>query len=214
MCFFPIPLQFVNFLFLERMNRREAVSRAAFLLGGAITFNSLGAFAEGIMPTDNLPFDAKLLNNEEDLVAEIADTFIPDRKDVPGAKAAGVGPFIVMMIQDCYTKDMQIHFANGLKKIEEVSQAKYQKSFKVLNLAERESIFQLFKAEAEAVKKNRATSSGAIAPPHFFQLVSELTYLGYYTSEIGATKALRYVHIPGRYEACIPLQPGQKAWAT
>jgi len=196
------------------MNRREAVSRAAFLLGGAITFNSLGAFAEGVIPTDSLPFDAKLLNQEEDLVAEIADTFIPDRKDIPGAKAAGLGPFIVMMIQDCYTSDIQMHFANGLKTIEEVSQTQFQKSFKLLTLPERESIFKLFKAEAIAQKKNRSNSIGAIAPPHFFQLISELTYLGYYTSEIGATKALRYVHIPVKYESCVPLQPGQKAWAT
>ena len=196
------------------MNRREAVARAAFLLGGAITFNSLGAFAKGITPPINLPFDAKLLNAEEDLVAEIADTFIPDRKDVPGAKAAGIGPFIVMMIQDCYTSDIQAHFAKGLIKIEEVSNATFQKSFKALTLPERESIFKIFKAEAEAQRKNRSTQSGAIAPPHFFQLFSELTYLGYYTSEIGATKALRYVHIPVRYDSCVPLQPGQKAWAT
>ena len=196
------------------MNRREAVSRAAFLLGGAITFNSLGAFAEGVMPANNLPFDAKLLNAEEDLVAEIADTFIPDRKDIPGAKAAGLGPFIVMMIQDCYTSDIQMQFAKGLKTIEEVSQTQFQRSFKVLTLPERENIFKLFKAEAIAQKKNRSTSNGAVAPPHFFQLVSELTYLGYYTSEIGATKALRYVHIPGKYQSCVPLQAGQKAWAT
>jgi hypothetical protein len=70
----------------------------------------------------------------------------------------------------------------------------------------------MFKAEAQ--KKNSSSQSGAVAPPHFFQLMCELTYLGYYTSEIGATKALRYVHIPGRYESCIPLEPGQKAWAT
>jgi hypothetical protein len=196
------------------MNRREAVGRAAFLLGGAITFNSLGAFAEGVMPANNLPFDAKLLNAEEDLVAEIADTFIPDRKDIPGAKAAGVGPFIVMMIQDCYTSDIQMQFAKGLKTIEEVSQTQFQKSFKVLTLPERENIFKLFKAEALAQKKNRSTLNGAVAPPHFFQLMSELTYLGYYTSEIGATKALRYVHIPGKYQSCVPLQAGQKAWAT
>ncbi|WP_395627509.1 gluconate 2-dehydrogenase subunit 3 family protein [Daejeonella sp.] len=196
------------------MNRREAVGRAAFLLGGAITFNSLGAFAEGVMPANNLPFDAKLLNAEEDLVAEIADTFIPDRKDIPGAKAAGLGPFIVMMIQDCYTSDIQMQFAKGLKTIEEVSQTQFQRSFKVLTLPERENIFKLFKAEAIAQKKNRSTSNGAVAPPHFFQLVSELTYLGYYTSEIGATKALRYVHIPGKYQSCVPLQAGQKAWAT
>jgi hypothetical protein len=196
------------------MNRREAVGRAAFLLGGAITFNSLGAFAEGVMPANNLPFDAKLLNAEEDLVAEIADTFIPDRKDIPGAKVAGLGPFIVMMIQDCYTSDIQMQFAKGLKTIEEVSQTQFQRSFKVLTLPERENIFKLFKAEAIAQKKNRSTSNGAVAPPHFFQLVSELTYLGYYTSEIGATKALRYVHIPGKYQSCVPLQAGQKAWAT
>ena len=85
------------------MNRRDAVRRAAFLLGGAITFNSLGAFAEGVMPAPGLNFDAKSLNAQEDLVAEISDTIIPDTKDVPGAKAAGLGPFIVMMIQDCYT---------------------------------------------------------------------------------------------------------------
>ena len=196
------------------MNRREAVGRAAFLLGGAITFNSLGAFAEGVMPANNLPFDAKLLNAEEDLVAEIADTFIPDRKDIPGAKVAGLGPFIVMMIQDCYTSDIQMQFAKGLKTIEEVSQTQFQRSFKVLTLPERENIFKLFKAEAIAQKKNRSTSNGAVAPPHFFQLMSELTYLGYYTSEIGATKALRYVHIPGKYQSCVPLQAGQKAWAT
>jgi hypothetical protein len=194
------------------MNRRDAVRRAAFLLGGAITFNSLGAFAEGVMPAPGLSFDVKSLNAQEDLVAEIADTIIPDRKDVPGAKAAGMGPFIVMMIQDCYTSDMQEHFANGLKKIEEVSQSQFKKSFKSLTLKERESIFKMFKAEAQ--KKNSSSQSGAVAPPHFFQLMCELTYLGYYTSEIGATKALRYVHIPGRYESCIPLEPGQKAWAT
>jgi hypothetical protein len=198
----------------ELMNRREAVRRAAFLLGGAITFNSLGAFAEGVMPVMGLSFDAKSLNAQEDLVAEIADTIIPDKKDVPGAKAAGMGPFIVMMIQDCYTSDIQEHFAKGLKKIEEVSQSQFNKSFKSLTLSERESIFKMFKAEAEAQKKNIASQSIAIAPSHFFQLMCELTYLGYYTSEIGATKALRYVHIPGRYESCIPLEPGQKAWAT
>ncbi|OZA56498.1 MAG: hypothetical protein B7X75_06365 [Sphingobacteriales bacterium 39-40-5] len=77
-----------------------------------------------------------------------------------------------------------------------------------LSLKEREEIFKFFKAEAQAQIKAGTT------PSHFFQLMYELTCLGYYTSEIGATQALRYVHIPGRYEACIPLQPGQKAWAT
>jgi hypothetical protein len=47
----------------------------------------------------------------------------------------------------------------------------------------------------------------------FFKLVKELTLLGYFTSEPGATLALDYVPVPGRYDGCIDLKPGQKAWA-
>jgi hypothetical protein len=40
----------------------------------------------------------------------------------------------------------------------------------------------------------------------------ELTVVGYFTSEIGATKALAYLPIPGRFEGDIALEPGQKTW--
>ena len=189
------------------MNRREAVRRVTLLLGGAVAINSLGAFTETFIPTpvEGAEFN---LSNQEALIAEISDTIIPDTEGVPGAKAAGLGSFIVMMMQDCYTADVQSHFAAGLKKVEEVSYQKFKKSFTGLTLQEREDIFKVFKVEAESQKK-----AGAV-PSHFFQLMTELTCLGYYTSEIGATKALRYLHIPGKYEACVPLQPGQRAWAT
>ena len=48
----------------------------------------------------------------------------------------------------------------------------------------------------------------------FFRLMKQLTVAGYFTSEIGATKALEYVPIPGRFEGDVLMQPGQKAWAT
>jgi len=190
------------------MNRREAVRRATFLLGGAITFSGFAACAEALSPLAVKGIESKPIASQEALIAEIADTIIPDTKGVPGAKAAGLGPFIVMMMQDCYTADVQKHFAAGLMKVDEVSQGQYKKSFVSLTLKEREEIFKFFKAEAQA------QITAGTSPSHFFQLFYELTCLGYYTSEIGATQALRYVHIPGKYESCIPLQPGQKAWAT
>jgi hypothetical protein len=170
--------------------------------------SGLGAFAEAAGPLTGNGGDAKTIRSQEDLISAIADTIIPDTKEVPGAKAAGVGPFIVMMLQDCYTADVQRHFADGLVNVDEVSQSRFKKSFTALTLGQREEIFKLFKAEAETQRK----SGIAVSP--FFPLMYELTCLGYYTSETGATKALRYVHIPGKYEACIPLAPGQKAWAT
>jgi hypothetical protein len=45
-------------------------------------------------------------------------------------------------------------------------------------------------------------------------MMKELTLWGFFSSEIGATQALRYVAIPGRYEGCIPYKKGDKAWAT
>lgn len=188
------------------MNRREAVKRVSFLLGGALTISGTGAFAEVLTPKRKEGDAAKSIESQEALIAEIADTIIPDTKGVPGAKAAGVGPFIVMMLQDCYNADIQKNFEEGLMRVDEVSQDRFKKAFTALTLKEREEIFKIFKAEAQG-------KTGTV-PSRFFSLMYELTCLGYYTSEIGATKALRYVHIPGKYEACIPLQPGQKAWAT
>jgi hypothetical protein len=44
-------------------------------------------------------------------------------------------------------------------------------------------------------------------------MIKELTLLGYFTSEIGYTQALRYVETPGRFDPCVPYEPGDKAWA-
>ncbi|MDF1502736.1 gluconate 2-dehydrogenase subunit 3 family protein [Roseisolibacter sp. H3M3-2] len=53
----------------------------------------------------------------------------------------------------------------------------------------------------------------ADAPAHYFRMMKELTMLGFFTSEIGCTKAQRYVESPGRYEPCAPYTQGQPAWA-
>jgi len=44
-------------------------------------------------------------------------------------------------------------------------------------------------------------------------MIKELTLFGFFTSEPGMTEVLEYVEIPGRFEGCVELKPGQKAWA-
>jgi hypothetical protein len=50
-------------------------------------------------------------------------------------------------------------------------------------------------------------------PAHYFRMMKELALLGYFTSEIGYTKAMRYVESPGRYDPCVPYTAGETAWA-
>jgi len=50
-------------------------------------------------------------------------------------------------------------------------------------------------------------------PRHYFRMMKELALLGYFTSEIGYTKAMRYVESPGRFDPCTPYTKGEPAWA-
>jgi hypothetical protein len=66
-------------------------------------------------------------------------------------------------------------------------------------------------APATSVSAPEAT----VKPPaHYFRMMKELALLGYFTSEIGCTKALRYVEAPGRFDPCTPYEPGGPAWAA
>ena len=131
------------------------------------------------------------------LLAEVADVIIPTT-DTPGAKAAGVEQFIVRVIRDCYVREEQEKFYAGLAKLDADSKTAHGKGFAELNGAKKNEMIMA------ATKDNR----------EFFKLMKQLTVAGYFTSEIGATKALEYLPIPGRFEGDVPMQPGQRAWAT
>jgi hypothetical protein len=51
-------------------------------------------------------------------------------------------------------------------------------------------------------------------PAHYFRMMKELALLGFFTSRIGCTQALRYVEAPGRFDPCLPYTPGEPAWAS
>ncbi|MBX7124565.1 MAG: gluconate 2-dehydrogenase subunit 3 family protein, partial [Cyclobacteriaceae bacterium] len=48
----------------------------------------------------------------------------------------------------------------------------------------------------------------------FILRMKELTMLGFFTSEPGATQVLQYSAVPGAYRGCVPLSEIGKTWAT
>lgn len=175
------------------MNRREAVQRVALMMGGVLA----APLMAGVMgQVTNTGTSVAVTAEQEALLAEVADIIIPTT-DTPGAKAAGVEKFIVRVMRDCYKKEDQDKFYAGLAKLDADSQAKFGKGFIALDIPQKN----------EMVKLSTTTDKP------FFQRMKELTVTGYFTSEIGATKALAYLPIPGKFEGCIPLKAGQKAWA-
>jgi hypothetical protein len=68
----------------------------------------------------------------------------------------------------------------------------------------------------ENVPGTEAGGAAAITkepPAHYFRMMKELALLGYFTSEIGYTQAMRYVESPGRFDPCVPYTKGETAWA-
>jgi len=166
----------------------------------------------------------------EDHVAflnEVADTILPTTSS-PGAKAADVGHFMAVMVQDCYEPKDQKVFVNGIEKLNHASNKKYSAKFMDLDAQQRTDLLVALDKEQKAYTDNRNKQiegdrmkhiddpkhKGPEIANHYFRMIKELTLLGYFTSEIGATKALRYIAIPGRYDGCVPYKKGDKAWAT
>ncbi len=185
------------------MERREALKKVAYLMGGAISATTMGVLFESFTVLDT----SKIVNfsvSDEAILAEFAEIIIPTTAACPGAKAAGLGPFIPMMIKDCYPSNLQELFANGLKDMDDKCIQKYGKNFVALSYDDRLQVVTNLRNEAIANHKQ----------PSFFTIARDLTILGYYSSEIGCTQAREYIAIPGRYDGDTYLEPGQKAWAT
>ena len=198
------------------MKRRDALGRVALIMGGALSAPTMLAFLEGCKSASDtssamtFPFPAERKN----LVSEIAEIIIP-KTDTPGAKEAKVGEFIEMMLKDCYAAKDQESFNKGLSELEKKDflKATPAEQTKILTEMEASSKTELTKAGEEKKKYTEAGKEYTDAGVPFFRLMKELTLIGYFTSEPGATLALDYVAVPGRYDGCIDLKPGQKTYA-
>jgi hypothetical protein len=188
------------------MNRREALSSVALLLGGTI----LGA--EAFLSGCKTKTDVGAVFTADDLafLDEVAETILPETAGSPGAKAAKVGEFMTTMVRDCYEEKDQKIFKEGIQKLDEASKKKNNKSFMESTPTQRHDLLVELDAEQKAYQKNKKQDE----PNHYFRMMKELTLTGYFTSETGATKALRYVAVPGKYDGCIDYKKGDKAWAT
>jgi Gluconate 2-dehydrogenase subunit 3 len=191
------------------MNRREAISSVALLLGGTLV--GAEAFLSGCSTPDK-KFGAAGLNFSPDDISfldEVGETIIP-ATSTPGAKEAKIGEFMKTIVSDCYEEKDQKIFLDGMQKLDDASKKKNGKSFLASDPQQRHDLLvDLDKEQKEYMGKKKPDD-----PSHYFRMMKELTLWGYFTSEPGATKALRYVAVPGRYEGCIPYKKGDKAWAT
>ena len=223
---------------LSLVSRREAIRRVTALLGGVALVGGsslLTGCRDGARDPEFRPFSA----DEIAFLDEVADTILPTTS-TPGAKAAQTGAFMALMVTDGYSPDDQRTFRNGMRTIDDESEKMHGVSFMQATPQQRLALLERLDREQKAHSDSRreasrrkalawledprqeselGTDAGAAAaitadtPAHYFRMMKELALLGYFTSEIGATQAQRYVESPGRFDPCAPYTPGDKSWA-
>ncbi|MBE5270843.1 MULTISPECIES: gluconate 2-dehydrogenase subunit 3 family protein [Stenotrophomonas] len=190
------------------MDRRELLKMILAATGAAMV--GLPALAAGQSATtgSKAAFSAADIS----MLDEIAETILP-RTTTPGAKDAGVGPFMALFVTDCYTPRQQAIFRAGLVDIDKRAGGR----FVSLPSQARSELLRTLDAEARAhvveVTETGAAEEGEAAP-HYFTMIKQLVIFGFFTSKVGATEVLKYVAVPGRYDGDLAYTPGTPAWGT
>lgn len=199
------------------LNRRDAVSKIALMLGGAFTAPTLFAMerSKSLPSTQVNVATLSLTETQRKIVAAVAEQIIP-RTSTAGAIDAGVPPFIEKMINDCYKAPEQKSFLTGVKNLEKAGFLGLSSDAQVamLKLLEADTVELMKSYRASQVKVgdnvDKEVLEGAMGVP-FWRLMKELTLLGYYTSEEGIKASFVYEPIPGKFEPT-KYKPGQKAF--
>ena len=181
---------------VAKVTRREALKTSTVLLGSALLMPGL---LTGCAPK-NRESAAEGTGADQALLEDIADTLLPTTAASPGAKAAGVGATMVLILTDCMAVDVQQQVSKGLQEFRSVCRERGG-DFGSLQPTERQRLLGELDVAAQQPGKK-----------HWFAVVRDLALQVYLSSEVGLTRAMRYEITPGRYDACVPLVPGQPAW--
>jgi len=190
------------------VTRRAVVKIILLAISAIVTFFLFDKWRQ-IISKPNL----SLLHKKKSLIAEVAEAIIP-RTDTPGAKDVGVEEFIINMIKFCSDRKTQNNFITGLLDLENYTINEYGSSFLSCDSSGRSAILTYFESKAYYQINIFNKVRNRLMGKPFIIKFKELTVEGYCTSELGATRGLAYDYIPVAYDACIPLEPNQRSWAT
>ena len=197
------------------IDRREAVKRVSVMLGGMALVGSGSGLLTACSNADRAAVAKAGTTgtfNADDIafLDEVSDTILPTTAKSPGAKAAQTGAFMALMVTDTYTPEDQKVFRDGMAALNEASKkANGGATFMAATPAQRTAVLTALDKEQFDFQKVRKDQ-----PRHYFRMMKELSMLGFFTSEIGYTKAMRYVESPGPFKPCEPYVKGDPAWAA
>jgi len=188
------------------MNRRESLKALGALVGGNLL--APAALADFLQTAASIKegkgaWQPRLLTAQQAaLLAELVDVIIP-ATDTPGAKEALAHVFVDLYVKDCHPEAQRRVFLEGLDGLDALSRKQRGRDF--LKLSAEERLALLKQLERESWERNEPVEKS------FIRMLKNLTLVGFFSSQAGATRTAEYVRSPGPFEGCNELKPGERA---
>ena len=146
-----------------------------------------GASAFALLQQTKAPPSLKVLSASQYATLEaLAEAIIPADERSPGAKEARVADYVDLLLSEG-DQALRQAWLEGLGTLEAASTARFASPFVLLKAAQIDVLL------GEASKERPADAAAPATPLEaFFATAKEATIYGYYTSEIGIHKELRY----------------------
>ncbi len=173
------------------VNRRVAIRQILCISAGAVLIPAcLQDKSKSSILLKNMKLDA----SQENLLADLSDLIIP-ATSTPGARDLYTHLFALKMLDDCFTKEKQQQFLNGMKQFEAGVQKKYSSPFLKCSPENKKAIL----ADLESRKNSNDDSA------FFYATLKRLTIQGYTSSQYYLTNVQIYEMVPGHYHGCVPV---------
>jgi hypothetical protein len=198
------------------MHRRELLKAGAVILGFGISPSCQRAL-ESNVDLSAPPVSGSLSESQLRAISILAELIIPET-DTPGAVAAGVPAFIHQIVVDWYTEAERRIFLQGLADLDAEAERHWSRDFLSLDSARQAQLLAELEPPMEDLSESRLIAVRLMPPgasgdvPFFFKL-KELTVLGYYTSEKGASSELIYRPVPGAYDGDALFDDSGRQWS-
>jgi hypothetical protein len=137
----------------------------------------------------------KYTPQEIDLIDDISKTILPAEK-VPEFKGHTALPFVLTMLNDCYTDEERAEVNTGLVKLEEICKTKHNKSYTACSGDEKISIFKDILA-FNGEDKDKPVENKMMG------IIKDKTVQYFTTMEPYMRKYRNYEMAPGRFKGCV-----------
>lgn len=169
------------------MDRRSALRNFAIISAGiAILPRCRDEKLKGTIALKNI----QLSGDQENMLGDLSQTILPVKDGEPPHY------FVLMMVDDCYTRENQQKFMKGLEQFDKLSHKKFDQSFTKCTKEQRHELL----AELE---NSRDTGE---ALNYFYNTVHSLTVQHYTSSKYYLANVHKYELVPGRFHGCFPIK--------